>query len=126
LPPEAEGRRITSIMADVWNHSEQLLQQEMQLARRELEVRLDAGKLALRRAAIGAGLTHAAYLNGLAALVLASSEFLRPSLAAFVVAVVASLGAYLFSQRSEAAAAEITQPSQSTHRFDSGAGVPHQ
>lgn len=126
MPPEAEGRQITSIMADLWNHSEKLVQQEMQLARSELQVRLAAGKLALRRAAIAAGLMHAAYLSGLVALVLVLSEFLRPSLAAFVVAVVASLGAYLFMKRSESTAAELTQPSQSTSRFESGAVVPHQ
>ncbi len=116
---------MTAIMADLWEHSEKLLQQEMQLALSELDVRLDKSKTVLRRAAISGGLMHAAYLSTLATLVLILSEFLRPWLAAFLVAAGASAAAYVFVQLGKKAADEAKQPSQPTDRFRAPGQTAH-
>jgi Putative Actinobacterial Holin-X, holin superfamily III len=116
-PPPSSRRsepELKAIVSDLWQNSERLVQQELQLALSELNVRLSAGKVALRSAAIAGGLFQAAYLTALAALVLLLAELIVPWLAALLVAVVAGAGAYLFSRLSGQAARRLAEP-RDTH-----------
>jgi hypothetical protein len=113
------------IVSDLWQNSERLMQQELQLALSELDVRLDKAKGALRQASIAAGLFHAAYLTMLATLVLLLAEVLAPWLAAFLVAVVASGAAYLFLRRSKHSAQQAAQSPETSEPFTSSRRTAH-
>lgn len=116
---------LKAIVADLWQNSERLVQQELQLAASELEVRVDRAKVALRQAAIAGGLFHAAYLTTLATLVLLLSELVAPWLAALIVAVAASAGAYAFSRRSQHTARQAAQPPETHQPFTSSRRTAH-
>jgi hypothetical protein len=122
-PPDPSARstraqdepELKAIMTDLWENSERLVQQELQLALSELDVRVDRAKLALRHGAIAGGLFHAAYLTALATLVLLLSELVAPWLAALLVALLAGAGAYWFLQRSKQAAQQASRPDTQTY-----------
>jgi hypothetical protein len=116
--PRAEPE-LNAIVSDLWQNSERLVEQELQLALSELDVRLDRSKVALRRAAIAGGLFHAAYLTALATLVMLLAELVAPWLATLLVAVAAGAAAYLFSRRSEKAARQAAQPRDTHESFTS-------
>jgi Putative Actinobacterial Holin-X, holin superfamily III len=116
---------LKAIVADLWHNSERLVQQELQLAVSELNVRVDKGKRALRTAAIAGGLFHAAYLTTLATLVLLLSQVLAPWLAAFLVALAASAGAYAFSWRSKRNAQQAAHPPETLEPFTSSRRIAH-
>ena len=115
-PGAADKAEFKAIVSDLWQNSERLVQQELQLALAELDVRVDRAKVTLRRGAIAGGLFHAAYLTTLATLVLLLAEVVAPWLAALLVAVPAAAGAYLFARGSQSAAQQTVEPTnRSTH-----------
>jgi hypothetical protein len=116
---------LKAIVADLWQNSERLVQQELQLALSELDIRVDRAKVALRQAAIAGGLFHAAYLTTLATLVLLLSQAMAPWLAALLVAVVASAGAYAFARRSKQTAPHAAQPPETHQPFTSPRRTVH-
>jgi hypothetical protein len=129
-PPDApvSGQsepELKAIVADLWQNSERLVQQELQLALSELDIRVDRAKVALRQAAIAGGLFHAAYLTTLATLVLLLSQVIAPWLAALLVAVLASAGAYAFARRSKQTARDAAQPPETHQSFTSSRRTVH-
>jgi hypothetical protein len=116
---------LKAIVADLWQNSEHLVQQELELALSELDIRVDRAKVALRQAAIAGGLFHAAYLTTLATLVLLLSQAMTPWLAALLVAVVASAGAYAFSRRSKQTARHAARPPETHQPFTSSRRTVH-
>jgi hypothetical protein len=125
LSPSQREPELKAIVSDLWHISERLVQQELQLALSELEVRLDKAKVALRQAAIAGGLFHAAYLTMLATIVLLLSEVMAPWLAALLVAVTAGAGAYAFSRRSKHNAQQAAQPPETHEPFTSSRRTAH-
>jgi hypothetical protein len=114
-----EERALQALLADLWQHSETLVRQELALAKAEYEVRVANAKVAVRRSAISLGLFHAAYLTTLATLALALAEWLAPWLASLIIAVGASGGALIFAWLGVRAAKVATSPpesQQSHHR----------
>jgi hypothetical protein len=119
--PEATGEQVTQderhlqgVIADLWQHSETLVRQEIALAKAEYEARLVHAKAAFVRGAISAGLFYAAYLTTLATLVFVLVQWLAPWLAALIVALVACAGAVVFSWLGKQALhAAIAGPHQS-------------
>jgi Putative Actinobacterial Holin-X, holin superfamily III len=108
-PGEGE-RALQSLLADLWEHSETLIRQEIALAKAEYEVRVANAKVAVRRGVISFGLFHAAYLTTLATLVLALAEWLPPWLASLLIAIGAAAGASIFTWLGLRAAEAATAP----------------
>lgn len=93
----AERRELQALLADLWQHSETLVRQEVELLKAEYEARAIHAKSALQRGAISIGLLHAAYLTTLATLVLVLAQWIEPWLASLIVAIAASAGALAFA-----------------------------
>lgn len=104
-------RELRALLGDLFEHSEVLLRQEVELGKAELHLRVEKGKQALRRGAISAGLFYAAYLTTLTTLVLVLCQWMMPWLAALIVAVVASGGAVVFSLLGKQALDDAKHPS---------------
>jgi len=124
LTPAGE-KELQAVVGDLWRHSEQLLQQEVQLHLSELDAKLESGKRALNRALVSGALYYAAYLTGLATLVLLLDRVLESWLAAFIVAVAASIGAYFFSAMSKRAIREAKETPARPDRFNSSRHTVH-
>lgn len=116
---EAGDRQLRAVLADLFEHTETLVRQEVELGKAEIHVRVDKAKAALVHGAISAGLYYAAYLTTLATLVLALSEWLPGWAAALVIAVAASAGAVVFTMLGKKALDEVKQPPQteSSHAY---------
>lgn len=93
----ASERQMQALLADMWQHAQTLVRQEVALAKTELELRTNAAKAGIERAAIAGGLFHAAYLTSLATLVLVLAQWVAPWLAALIIAIAASAGAVVFA-----------------------------
>lgn len=116
---------LKAIVTDLWQNSERLVQQELQLALSELDLRVQKGKVALRQGAIAGGLFHAAYLTALATLVLLLAKVLAPWLATLAVSLVAGAAAYAFSRRSKHTAQQAAHPPEAHELFPSSRRTAH-
>jgi hypothetical protein len=105
-------RQLAAVVADLWEHSETLIRQELALVKAEYEARAIHAKAALQHSAISIGLFHAAYLTTLAMLLLLLAKWLDPSLAALILAIGASAGAFVFTRLGKQALNEAIKPSQ--------------
>ena len=92
-----DRRELQAVLADLWQHSETLVRQEVELLKAEYEARATHAKAAVQRGAISLGLFHAAYLTTLATLVLVLAHWIEPWAASLIVAVAASAGAFVFA-----------------------------
>ena len=101
------------MLADLVEHSETLLRQEVELGKAELKHRVDRAKVALRHGAISAGLFYAAYLTTLATIVLLLAEWMAPWISALVVAVAATAGAAVFTFLGKQALDDVKSPAPS-------------
>jgi hypothetical protein len=101
------------VLADLIEHSETLLRQEVELGKAELTHRVDRAKVALRHGAISAGLFYAAYLTTLATIVLLLAEWMAPWISALVVAVAATAGAGVFTFLGKQALDDVKSPAPS-------------
>lgn len=106
----ATERELRAVLGDLFEHSETLVRQEVELGKAELHLRVDRAKVALRRGAISAGLYYAAYLTTLATLVLLLAEWMAPWIAALIVAVVAGAGAVVFTRLGKEALDDVKRP----------------
>ncbi|HKO92856.1 MAG TPA: phage holin family protein, partial [Polyangiaceae bacterium] len=75
-------RELKAVLADLVDHSQTLVRQEIELGKAELNLRIDKAKVALLRGALSAALYYAAYLATLATVVLLLAEWLAPWIAA--------------------------------------------
>jgi len=118
LPETAPGleqqseRQLKAVLADLFEHSETLVRQEVELGKAELNTRVEAGKAALIRGAIAGGLYLAAYHTALATVVLLLALWVTPWLAALIVCVLASSGAVLFTRLGQKALTQVRSPEQ--------------
>jgi hypothetical protein len=116
-PDIEHERELKSVIADLWQHSETLVHQELALAKAEFETHVARAKTAIVRGAISAGLYYAAYLTTLATLVLALAQWLPPWLASLIVASAASAGAFVFTRLGKESLKALRQAEE--HAFDS-------
>jgi len=103
-------RELKAVLANLVEHSETLVRQEIELGKAELNLRVDKAKVALRRGAISAALYYAAYLTTLVSLVLLLAEWLAPWLSALIVALIASAGAVVFTLLGRQALEQVKHP----------------
>ena len=104
LPREAHSdlhdeRRMSAIVADVWDNADKLVGQHLQLALAELETRVDHLKADLTIVTMGGLVLYAGLLSLLAAAILGLSQVVAPWLAALIVALAALGVGYLMLQR---------------------------
>ncbi len=111
-----DRRELQAVLADLWQHSETLVRQEVELLKAEYEARAVHAKAAVRHGAISLGLCHAAYLSTLATLVLVLALWVEPWAAALIVAVAASAGAFVFAQLGKRELQRTTQRTRSPER----------
>lgn len=112
-----DERRLTTIVKDLWHHSERLVKAEVELGitevQRHVEEGVDKAKVALRHAAIIGGLFYAAYLTLLAALVMGLSTVMPTWVAALIVGVLSGGAGYLLVERDKRAVKEaVKEPVQ--------------
>ena len=109
-------RELKAVLADLVDHSETLVRQEIELGKAELNLRVEKAKVALLRGAISAALYYAAYLATLATLVLVLATWVAAWLAALIVALVAGAGAAVFTLLGWQAVKQVKHPHES-HSF---------
>jgi hypothetical protein len=107
---ERDEPTLTAVIADLWEHSETLVRQELALVRAEYEARALHAKAAVQHGALSLGLFHAAYLCTLATLVLVLAQWLDPWLSASIIAVAAGLAAAVFALLGKRAFDQATEP----------------
>lgn len=116
----SDERRMSAIVADVWDNADKLVGQHLQLALTELEGRVDRIKADLAIVTLGGSVMYAGVLSAVAALILGLSTVLAPWLAALIVAVVAMGVGYVMLQRkndiADAASPGSTQSVESAKR----------
>jgi hypothetical protein len=92
-------RPVGEIVADLWQNTEKLVRQEMELGLAEIDDRVDYLKRELMLKVTGGVLLLGGYLSMLAAVILLLSKAIDPWLSALIVgAALLGLG-YLFEQR---------------------------
>jgi hypothetical protein len=111
-----DRRELQAVLADMWQHSETLMRQELELLKAEYEARAIHAKAAIQQGAISLGLVHAAYLTTLATLVLVLAQWIEPWAASLIVAIAAGAGAYVFSRFGKRELQLATAPSKSPDR----------
>lgn len=111
-----DRRELQAVLADLWQHSETLVRQEVELLKAEYEARSTHAKAAVQRAAISLGLFHAAYLTTLATLVLLLAVWIEPWAASLIVAVGASAGAFVFALLGKRELRRTTEPMKMPER----------
>jgi hypothetical protein len=97
--PMSEERRMSAIVADVWDNADKLVGQHLQLALSELEARADDIKADLTIVTLGGLVLYAGVLAAVAAVILALSIVIAPWLSALLVGVVAMAVGYVMLQR---------------------------
>jgi hypothetical protein len=88
--PLSDQRRMGAILVDMWQSTEKLLRQELDLAMAHLDDKVEEAKADLFVATTGGAVLYAGVLTLVAACVLALSQVLDPWLSALVVGLAAS------------------------------------
>jgi hypothetical protein len=100
LAPRSEQERpVSEIVADLWENTEKLVRQEMQLGMAELDERVAQVKRDLVLKAAGGALLWTGFLAVISALIMLLGKAIDPWLSALVVGVVLLGTGYLFEQR---------------------------
>jgi len=92
-------RRMTDIVAELWENAEVLVRKELELSISELERKADDLKGELTLAAIGGGVAYAGALAFVAAAILLLSKAVDPWLAALLVGAVVTGSGYAMLMR---------------------------
>jgi hypothetical protein len=88
VPTDARERPLLELLSELWENSQQLVRQEFQLARVELDSRIDQAKSGLMHAALAGAVLYAGVLALIAAVILLLAEAIAAWLAAAIVGVV--------------------------------------
>lgn len=92
-------RKAREIVAELWENTEKLVRQELELASAELDEKVDRLKADLVLAAVGGAVAYAGLLGMVAALVLLLSKAIAAWLAALLVGVAIAAIGYALLQR---------------------------
>jgi len=93
-------RSAASILTDLWQNTEHLLQQEVALLRADLDRRTDQAKRDVVELSVAGGVAYAGALALVASIVLALSRRLAPWLAALLVGALAIVAGYAMIRHS--------------------------
>lgn len=100
-PPDVGERPLRELFVELWENTERLVRQELELTMSELDVRVGRMKKELVSAAIGGAVLYAGMLTLLAAVVLLLSRFMTPWVAALIVGAVAAVSGFTLIQKSK-------------------------
>jgi hypothetical protein len=101
-------RPVGEVLAHLWENTQKLVQQELALAKTELELKLRRVKAEAAAIAVGGALLHTAALSLAAAAILLLSQVMLAWLAAAVVAIaLGAAGAVLLKRGSNVHASEL-------------------
>lgn len=108
-PTAREEPPLREVLSDLWRNTDTLVRQEFELAKVELERKLDHGKKDAMAAGVGGAVLYGGVLCLLAAAVLLLSRAMDAWVAALIVAIVAmAAGAgLLFKARQDATSASL-------------------
>lgn len=109
-----DERHLKAVLGDLFEHTQVLVRQEIELGKAEVEVRVANAKAALVRGAIAAGLFYAAYLTSLTSLVLLLAQWMPAWFGALIVALLASAGAVIFTRLGQASVQAVKHPSETS------------
>lgn len=96
---QGEDRSIKEVLAELWQDSETLVRQELELAKVELEDKLSQAKADLTKAAVGGAVLYAGLLTLIGAVTLFVAKFVALWVAALLVAVVVIGVGYWMAQK---------------------------
>ncbi|HEY6556164.1 MAG TPA: phage holin family protein [Polyangiaceae bacterium] len=98
-PARGEERPVGEIVGELWESTEKLVRQELELALAEIDRKVDRIKTDVVMAAVGGSVMYAGVLSVVAAVVLLLSKAVDPWLAAMIVGVVVSGIGFALIQR---------------------------
>lgn len=98
-PARGEERPVGEIIGELWENTEKLVRQEMELGLAELDRKATRLKADVTMAAVGGSVLYAGVLTLVAAVVLLLSKAVDPWLAALIVGVVISGVGFMLVQR---------------------------
>jgi len=98
-PARAQERPIGEIVGELWENTEKLVRQELELALAELDRKVDRVKTDVAMATLGGSVLYAGVLALVAAVILLLSKAVDPWLAAMIVGVVVSGIGFALIQR---------------------------
>lgn len=98
-PARGEERPVGEIIGELWESTEKLVRQELELALAELDRKVDRIKTDVVMATVGGSVMYAGVLSVVAAVVLLLSKAVDPWLAAMIVGLVVSGIGFALIQR---------------------------
>jgi hypothetical protein len=98
-PMPAAERPVGEIVSDLWQNTEKLVRQEMQLGLTELDERVDRLKTELMLKAVGGVVLLGGFLAVVASIILLLSKAVDPWISALIVGVVMLGAGYFLEQR---------------------------
>jgi hypothetical protein len=98
-PARVEERPVGEIIGELWENTEKLVRQELELGLAELDRKADRLKTDVTMAAVGGSVLYAGVLTLVAAVVLLLSKAVDPWLAALIVGVAVSGIGFMLVQR---------------------------
>jgi hypothetical protein len=98
-PARGEERPVVEIIGELWENTEKLVRQEMELGLAELDRKATRLKADVTMAAVGGSVLYAGVLTLVAAVVLLLSKAVDPWLAALIVGVAVSGIGFMLVQR---------------------------
>jgi hypothetical protein len=107
----AGERAVGEIVSDLWQNTEKLVRQEMQLGLAEIDDRVDKIKTELMIKVVGGAVLHAGFLAIVASIIFLLAKVMDPWLSALIVGVVMLGAGYLLEQRklTDSKSSSVTQ-----------------
>jgi hypothetical protein len=96
---KSNDRPLTEIVGELWENTEKLVRQELELAMAELDRKVDRLKVDVSMAVVGGAVIYAGLLAIVAGVILLLSKAIDPWLAALIVGVVISGAGFMLLQR---------------------------
>jgi len=122
--PASGERPVSEIVTELWENTEKLARQEIQLALAELDRKVDGVKKDVLAATIGGSIAYAGVLALVAGLILLLSKAIDPWLAAIIVGVVVSgIGFALIQKGKKDLTAENLVPEQTVRSVERSANT---
>jgi hypothetical protein len=115
-PARGEERPVGEIVGELWENTEKLVRQELELALAEADRKIERIKTDVVMAAVGGSVMYAGVLSVVAAVILLLSKAIDPWLAAMIVGVVVSGIGFALLQRGKKDLASVDLKPEHTIR----------
>lgn len=115
-----EQRPLGTIIAELWENTEQLARQEIKLGLSQLDDRVDHIKADLTRVTLGGAVLYAGLLSLVAAVVLLLAKVVDPWLAALITGAAVSITGYALLMRGKNRLADDIKPKRDSHNMHQG------